>query len=167
MEGTTYETHAPLVGRAASAFWRRYGGDWEELQQEACYHYARARNEYDPARSADVEQFVLCTVWGGLLDTKIVQARRARLLPRTKLPSALPARRTDQLTLLRRELGEDAAEVLALLQDPPAEMRRTVHQRDPRWGPAAVRAGLVDYLKSRGWCALRIAECFGEIEEAL
>lgn len=153
------ETHAdvePAIMAAAVTFQRRYGGDLEEIKSEAAFHYLKAYNGHVPEKG-NFGPRIRFVVWNGLLDTKRTQASRHAKLPRDW--SAEMDRFQDKVRFdvdrFVSELSEDSAKVVQLALQ--------AHRRNLSY----TRSLLTDILTDLGWAAERIAECFGEIKDAL
>lgn len=164
-----YQDLGPYVRRFARRFARARDLEADECVSEANVAFLEAYHTYD-GRSP-LKDRVGHRVYHRLLDRSRTWARRdARhreqpLPPRTPAPAAPPAP-FDRDGFAAR-LGDDAALVVRLLFETPAELLDAMRSdRDP--GPASIRRCLRSYLTERlMWAAGRVAGAFREVGEAL
>lgn len=167
----TWQASESFVSQTVHAFYRRYGGDLEELFSEARLHFMKALRSHDPTKGL-LGRRVRKVVWYGLLDTKRIQTKRASKLPRvhrfdvrqgkvrpdeagTDDLGQLPARRSFDVDRFLADLSEDASVVVKMALEKP---RPAVGQ---------VRDLIESILCDLGWAYRRVREAFDEIRDVL
>lgn len=170
------------VHKVVCDFHAAYGGDREELDSEAYWHWFRAWRTYDGRSSAS--NWVRHCVWHGLLATRRRQLNRDRLCRRQPLAEEPVAASHFDLFAIAGELSSDAACLMRLALDVPADLRavlatspegkigtRCLRARSPSpcRPPTPERVGwaLIRYLRGIGWTPGRVRRAWDEVREAL
>lgn len=123
---------------------RRFGGDLDDLYQEAVLTWCSVRHRYDPFK-AKLSTWTAVVVDRRLKDiSEAAHARRGREYAAGTPDAAFSRDRADWMD----GLTEDGLEVAALALDPPEELIELRASNRPRDWAAAVRRYLRDVL---GW----------------
>ena len=165
-----YDDLKPLVEAIARRHARKYGCDPDETLAAANLHFLEAYNSFDPTSATSIEQRVQFIVERRLFDEVRAESRKSDLLKRADvdlgmLGNASPSQfDRDEFEAV---LSDDARAVLGLLLDTPADLLSVIKSaRKP--GPSSVRKSLRRYCRDvLGWAAVRIADAFDEMAEAL
>ena len=133
-----------LVYHTAHRFRRRYRGDWEDVKSDAFLGYCKAYRDHQGDR-ARFTTWVARSVWYACLDG---HKRRSKVKERQPTLSIDPA------TAVIDQAPEASS-------DADAATRAALSER------GGSRSATVRLLREAGWCALRIAESFGEMRSLL
>lgn len=156
-----WDAHAGLVIGTAYKFYRRYGGDLEEIKADAMSHFVDAAIGYD-SRMSPQRYWIRNKVWLRLLEDRERRARRHR--------HETAARRRDDGYHLRSNvdwqdgLGPDAQEVVNTVINPPPDVQCML--LSGRHKPISKEV-LEKYLRQCGWRRCRIRRAFLKIEKAI
>lgn len=155
---TTYEDVQELVRATALRFHRRYGGDLQEILQNAGLLYTQAYYRYKEERGS-FARYVKFYIFRELQERLRNEcSRNARLKQHQLDTDQLWREPTEQFSLsdFVEELGQDARKVVELLFAEPNQP----HQRP-------TKGTLRRWLHNLGWTARRIVESFDEITRVL
>jgi len=165
----TYNDTENLINKTVYQFYKRYGGDFEELQAEANLIFIQIYNSYKKHRSRFSTWLCFC-IWKGLLDCK---NKLYRQTPKPiidgneediQIIEMLEDRKKHTFSSLELfdGIGDDAETVIRLIWNMPHDLpiKNGNH-------PCHIRASLRKYLRDAGWTWRRIKESFDEITELI
>lgn len=152
-------------------FWKKYGGDFNDLIAEANEHFVTIAVEYgqkDINRGLSLEKKIRNRIWWNLLQTKRRDSRRSKQLPRTELHDNLPTRKESSFDLIDFliTLSDRAKFLVQLIVHPTLEFQRLL---DKIKNPSSkdVRMTLKLYLGMIGWSPAKITNVFKEVRTNL
>ncbi len=146
-------------------FVKRFGSDFDDYASEASQAYMRAYNTYDSEKGIAYTTYVYQCVRNALLDLQR-KAKCSRLTYNTEIVEGWEDKRNGtgfDFVATMKELSEDAATVMKLVANTPAEIVEFVRVDSPMKARQVVRS----YLKDLGWSAMRIGETFSEVRSIL
>lgn len=152
-----------LVTNTASRFAHRYCQDTETVLADAQVVFAawwRDTREADGSYGGNLRN----TIWNELLDALRPETRRGKLRAPAAAADTVAAPAGTSYAWLA-ELGDDAALVVSLALDTPADIADTVAARGG--APRNLRRCLREHLAGMGWPASRISDTFNEIRGVL
>lgn len=172
-----YELVSNLIFDQVHKFFRRFGGDFDELVGEANLAFVTGHRQYIDGVRPNGEQIthpfaveIRRWVWFELFDAMRSRLRRennAKMLSMESMELDVPAKNSTKFKVKEwvAGLGEDAQYAVELVLYPPEEVETTAEARGgtPRNYRSTVRA----YLTAEGWKPARINKAFDEIKEAL
>ncbi len=171
----TYEDTKGIVYDIVFKFWRKYGGELEELQSIGNEAFMDAYKAFDPSRGNSFSTLLHFVVKHRLMDN-FWTGRRRRMSSLDNVgadgktfASQVRDHRTVKpfnLSDFASEMSNDAQTVLQLIVESPQEIADLVVERGnmPRNWRSTVRQYLRKQLK---WTADRVAESFDEIRGVL
>lgn len=162
-----------LVGDITNRFYRRYGGDYDELLSEAYLQWGTAWHSYNGQSQPTTWTYFV--IWHQLLEHHRTATRRAVRLPQAgTLPASTRDRRIFNLMQVASDLSLDAMYVLRLITEVPADLELVLAQTPRGPGrpssevhPVHLRRAVVNYLLIHGWTADRIGRVWDEIRGVL
>lgn len=172
----TYEDVKKLISHIVTSFYRRYGGDWEEMFAESNVVFMHVYSVFDPSRGS-FNAVLGTSIENRLKDLLFHNARRKTWSldvdsstddSSGKMVAAdVPARPdcTFNFEQFSEELSNDAVTVLKLIFQSPEDLAAMAEAKGGT--PRNWRSTVRDYLAGLQWHANRIAESFSEIQEML
>lgn len=169
----TYDDVKRLIYQTVHRFYKRYGGDLQELQAQANLIFLESYESHDPEK-AQFSTWLVFTLWKRLQGNLRRDLRHRELAPTVALGNiTMPDRTHFDLDQFMDELSEDARTVASLVLDLPMDIRLSLETRKQRKGwdrqtPCEnIKGALVEFLWDLGWTTQRIGESFREIGLAL
>lgn len=178
----TYEEVKRLIYHTVWSVVRQYGGDFDELMSEANVAFLDAYESFDG--SSSFSSWLRLNVWGKCVDAVRNRLDEQRRYKRVKddtrsgipvqftadsdgLAEGIPDRSCSGWKIggMFEELTEDAALVVKLTLETPAELEAVVRAKGGQ--PRNLRSSIRNYLAEMGWTACRIAESFNEVRRVL
>ena len=161
------ETYKDVEKLIYSTVWqvvRRYGGHFDDLLSEANQVFLEAYESFDG--SSSFTNWLRFNVWWRLVDVqRSTHRERSRYVPVEDVDIAERTRSDWRMQDMIEELTEDAALVVKLVVETPAELEQVYRAKG---GEARnLRSSIRQYLIEMGWTAARIAESFVEVRRAL
>ena len=173
-ENTTqiYTNMKNLIAHTTWKFHNRYGGDFEELLNEANLLFIKATQSHNEARSKITTWTRFC-IWKGLLNYIKKEHKQWNPLLRLELPIDI-SDDTNYFSLseILDELSDDAKDIIKLIFDLPLEIQMDAKQHGNR--PRNIKAALYRFLykefsnriKTKP-VIIKVRELFEEITTAL
>jgi len=169
----TYQDVTGLLTDACRKAVTRYGGDFDDYFSEAKLAFLSAtRSHRERGGNMDFTTWLLRVVWFALKDVVKRKMRRHNSRPTEALSAEHAATLTDaqpvpgQFSEFLEDLSEDARLAVQLCLEMPEEIARIAAAKGDT--DCNRRSTLRGYLKDTlGWSSARVAECFGEIRDAL
>jgi RNA polymerase sigma factor (sigma-70 family) len=156
-----------LIYNTVAKFWRRYGGDYEELTSRANLAYLEAFRTFDPG-VAKFTTWVTTTVWWYLRNEMRREGCRKNQL--STLHGEVEAPVSEQERIDWREFNDslkpDARRVVSLVLDSPHRLVGKIKARG-RPNKVNTRAAVREYLAEEGWGKYRIKKAFLEVRRKL
>ncbi len=169
----TYQETEKEVFKLAHAFQNKYGGEWDEICQEARLAFAKAYHSYQwkpegKSNGAKFSTWLWHCVWGHLLTGLRPRIKDYKNTHHGEVDFgnfAAPSK-FDGLAFAQ-DLSPDAQTVVQLTLDPPPVIKLDLNGKRGLNDPAKLSDAVVEYLKELGWAGKRILESFREIGDAL
>jgi hypothetical protein len=159
-----------LILYSVYRFWRRFGGDVDELKSEAMELFMEAIGDWTEGSGYPVKAFVRRRVWWGLMDSLEKRCQERRLFkPVPDFHWDLhPSREFEQFDLdsFMDVLSFDARTVAAIALQPPRAVTQLC-KKQGSYSPPSMRQAMRSYLMNKGWSKARIDAAFAEVKEAL
>ena len=165
-KATCEETYLEVENLLRSIVWklvRKYGGDFEEMMQEAACIYIAAYENFDGR--IPFSSWLYNWVRWTLMDQLRLRLSRGQRYEPTNEQDIPGTYRDWTATKFMEEMGEDAAMVAKLVLETPAELAKIVSGKGSE--PRNYRSSIRTYLSDLGWTARRVAASFSEIRHAL
>jgi RNA polymerase sigma factor (sigma-70 family) len=168
----TYRDIEKMIFDICYRFRKQYGdalGSFEDLVGEANVAFMEAYRRYDPAY-ARFTTWLYWRVFGALMDKlRQVAARNARHptvgMSKEIESTLVRSRHTDRVDKMISDASDDAAQVLRLIRELPADMELSIRQMGGRATPKRVVRALSEYLRDLGWTSERIGDAIDELRE--
>lgn len=156
-----WDAHAGLVIGTAYKFFRRYGGDLEEIKADAMSHFVDAAISYEESNSPQ-RYWIRSKVWLCLLEDRERRARRHKheTAARRRDDGYRPRSNADW----QDELGPDAREVVDAVINPPPDVQCMLADDRRKLKSKEV---LARFFRQCGWRNKRIRKAFLGIEKAI
>jgi hypothetical protein len=149
------------VEYAVYAFFKRHGGDIDELMSAGLVGYVQAAGGYDPSRGARFDTWVRTKVWAALMQHRRKEGEHRERWQQgddkfdwEKVPQGGSRFKIEEFL---SNLAGDALTLAKLVLDSPPEMAQVVTDGD-LWG---------DVLRGMGWSVTQINQACVEIRKAL
>lgn len=171
----TYDDVQGLIYQTVGNFHRSHGGDFEEMVCVANMVFMDVYAKFDSARGC-LTTVLKTSITRRLIDHMVIGGRRSKRTSSLDVTDEITGKTKAALVEARSEvsfsavdyikqMSSDAAAVLKLVLDAPAEVLQVVEARKET--AAGWRKAIKTYLEGVGWSASRIAESFSEIGEVL
>lgn len=153
-------------------FWRKYGGDFEDVISKGHELFMEILISHDPRRS-ELGADVRFRVWKGLLEDREAEARRRRLFPIDPRPDldlieARPDLGQFDIKSFLEDLTTDVQTVVRLALDTPRPVAKAAAARGGKMGYYAdLRHAIKQYLLTAGWSQRRVYGGFAGVREAI
>ena len=141
------------------------GWSFDDLLSEAHEAFTVAYHNYDPTKSK-LNTWVHNSVCYAIMEQQRLRRRRHAKLAQAGIDLEMIAQAKEGFNIqqLLNQVSGDAAFILKLALEPPPPLAESI---GPVGSSKKHRTALHYYLTEMGWCAMRIAETFNEIREAL
>ncbi len=163
----TYVDVEQLIWHTVHRFYKRHGGDLEELFSRANVIYMDALEKHNLKRAKFTTYLVRKILWG-LTKQKQEESIHAEAVSIVKGDAlkAVPALRMLKFDVDKfvKELSVDAATVARLTLETPGELLAMMGMKK---GLMRARSKVIDYFCGLGWDIERVADSFQEIGEVL
>lgn len=157
-----------IIKAAAYAFWRRRGGDLQDLISEAQLQFFKVYEEYNPKRSMSLKSWIYTGIMYKLEALFKKELRRKRCLGVRQELDNLTANMQDpeRFAVLYSEMSDNAKTVIDVLcLEQPDEFFDLIRESD---NAAKIRVRLKQYLvEYEGWDVERVSLAFNEITQVL
>lgn len=167
-----YERVKDLIYHQVLKFYRRYGGDWNELVGQANLAFVEGHHQYTRGYHASGRRLdhsyateIRRCVWFDMFDMM-----RARISCRARAATCYLEHEPedtlgqDVFTLVD-DLSDDGRYVASLVISPPSTIEIVAMEKGGT--PRNFRSTVREHLEKEGWGATRIRKAFDEIKEAL
>lgn len=163
----TLKDYRGTINAAVNSVHANYGGDKEEMRNEALLIYMKAYLSHD-ADKARFSTWLYFKVYKGLLELAIKRAKEQTRLARHHLDFEVSevTYGGERWLELWDSLSDNAKAVVALVFDTPHRVARDA-EKSGKVNPKSYRSALRAYLMRAKWPAEIVAETFKEIREAL
>jgi len=161
----TYIEVKPVILSAVRDICNRFGGNFDDVLSDANSAFLEAYESWEPEQSSFTSWLrhrIFSTAVNNLRQRCREQGRRERVEDSDIPERNQPAWNVRQVL---EELTEDAALVVRLVVETPAELEAVVQAKGGQ--PRNLRSSLRQYLADAGWTACRIAESFNEVRKVL
>lgn len=161
----SYQQTEKLIHHTCHCFQRQWGGNYEDLLSEANQGFIEAMKGFDPSRGK-LSKRVRFVVWKRLKHASAREFKRNALnkaIRDEKTLREVQQPKTFNLEKLMKEVSPDAAKLIKLVVDPPADikLKKQKVKGQSKW------YYIHSFLREIGWSISRITESFNEIQEAL
>lgn len=168
LDERTYKKVELLVYKTAALYWRRHGGDLDELTAEGNLAFCQAVRTYDPARGKFSTWLVekIHHHYLRLYEKSKTTIKTVGLAFDPSRPGHKSTKRVDWEDYLSKLSGDAREYVAACIDSPPAVIRALHRKGLPT--PCRVRKVVRKYLRlCRGWGKKRVHKAFHEARAKL
>jgi len=164
-----YDLYKGLLDKTVRGFVNKYGGRYEDLRQDAETIFVQSHT-YGPAPGLTMASHIRSCVWMRLIDQHRTTLRREKRHTGFEAATLCGLEDTskDRVRGLVADLTEDAATLLKLFTDTPAELKEIVNDgRVSNKKCATVRLAFQNYLREKGWDISRVYRSFESLKEVV